>query len=149
MSVQDDKEEKVADRDQDQQNQNQDQDHDQDQDQGQGQNQKQTQGQDQEAPEKPEPDEKHKKKAAEMMTAYEDRPTVVLPGSGGMITGTAVNDWLDEDGNPKFGDAESADKAESDDDTDARDLKEQIEKDKALNEELRKAAKAENKGEKR
>jgi hypothetical protein len=140
MSVQDDKEEKVADRDQDQQDQSQNQ--------GQGQNQKQTQGQDQEAPEKPEPDEKHKKKAAEMMTAYEDRPTVVLPGSGGMITGTAVNDWLDEDGNPKFGDAESADKAESDDDTDARDLKEQIEKDKALNEELRKAAKAENKGEK-
>ena len=33
-----------------------------------------------------------------MMTAYEDRPTVVLPGSGGAVSGTAVNDWLDEDG---------------------------------------------------
>ena len=47
--------------------------------------------------EKPEPDEADKKKAAEMMTAYEDRPTLVLPGSGGMVSGTAVNDWLDEE----------------------------------------------------
>jgi hypothetical protein len=127
MSVQDDKEEKVAGQDEDQQGQ----------------------GQDQRTTEKPEPDEDAKQKAAEMMTAYEDRPTVVLPGSGGMITGTAVNDWLDEDGNPKFGDADSDDKAESDDrDADSRDFKDQIEKDKALNEELRKAAGAENKGEK-
>ena len=55
--------------------------------------------------EKPEPDEEDKKKAAEMMKAYEDRPTLVLPGSGGMVSGTAVNDWLDEDGNPKYGEA--------------------------------------------
>ena len=65
------------------------------------------------------------------------RSTVVLPGSGGMITGTAVNDWLDDDGNPKFGDGEGSD-----------DMKEQVEKDKAHNVELRKAAGAENKGEK-
>jgi hypothetical protein len=137
MSVQDDKEEKVA-------GQNKDQHQEQDQDQGQRQDQQeQSQGQGQQATEKPEPDEEHKKKAADMMSAYEDRPTVVLPGSGGMITGTAVNDWLDEDGNPKFGDAESDDK-----DADSRDLKEQIEKDKALNEELKKAARADNKGEK-
>jgi hypothetical protein len=50
--------------------------------------------------EKPEPDEEAKEKAAEMMTAYEDRPTLVLPGTGGAVSGTAVNDWLDDDGNP-------------------------------------------------
>jgi hypothetical protein len=92
----------------------------------------------QQATEKPEPDEDDKKRAAEMMTAYEDRPTVVLPGSGGMITGTAVNDWLDDDGNPKYGDGEGSD-----------DMKEQVEKDKAHNVELRKGAAEENKGEKK
>ena len=135
MSVQDDKEEKVAGQDQDQH-----------------QHQEQKQDQDQQATEKPEVEEKHKEKAAKIMTAYEDQPTVVLPGSGGMITGTAVNEWLDEDGNPKFGEPESDDKAESNekagsDGKDARDFKEQVEKDKALNVELRKAAAEENKGE--
>ena len=91
---------------------------------------------------KPEPDENAKKKAAEMMTAYEDRPTLVLPGTGGKVSGTAVGDWLDEDGNPKGSDAtDSDDSAEADQD--------QIEKDKAWNAELREAAAAENKGEKR
>lgn len=47
--------------------------------------------------------EKAKEAAAEMARAYEDRPTVVLPGSHGTVSGTAVNDWLDEDGNPKYG----------------------------------------------
>jgi hypothetical protein len=60
-----------------------------------------------------------------------DRPTLVLPGSGGMVSGTAVNDWLDENGNPKYEDEE-----------DYEAQKEQIEKDKALNEELKKAAAA-------
>jgi hypothetical protein len=92
--------------------------------------------------EKPEPDEEDKKKAAEMMTAYEDRrPTVVLPGSGGMVSGTAVNDWLDDDGNPKFGAPDDAGDGEA--------HKEQIEKDKALNEELKQVSTAENKDEKR
>src|ERR1700758_204616 len=119
MSGQDDKEEKVA-----------------------GQNQ------DRQATEKPEVEEKHREKAAKIMTAYQDQPTVVLPGSGGMITGTAVNEWLDEDGNPKFGDTESNDKAGSDGkDGGSDDFKEQVEKDKALNVELRKAAAEENKGE--
>ncbi|MBW0017163.1 MAG: hypothetical protein JO236_06425, partial [Mycobacterium sp.] len=36
--------------------------------------------------EKPEPDEDDKKEAAKMMTAYEDRPTLVMPGSGKTIT---------------------------------------------------------------
>jgi hypothetical protein len=81
--------------------------------------------------EKPEPDEDDKKKAAEMMESYQDRPTLVLPGTGGMVSGTAVNDWLDEDGNPKGA-------GDQDEDTDVN--KEQIEKDKAWNEELRKVA---------
>lgn len=58
--------------------------------------------------EKPEPDEDAKEKAAEMMKSYEDRPTLVVPGSGGAISGTAVNDWLDDDGNPKFADDEDS-----------------------------------------
>jgi hypothetical protein len=99
---------------------------------------------DQQTTEKPEPDEDDKRKAAEMMTAYQDRPTLVLPGTGGMVSGTAVNDWLDEDGNPKY-DKEVHDDEGSND----KAKKEQIEKDKAWNEELKKAAAAENKGEKR
>ena len=39
----------------------------------------------------------------------EERPTVIMPGSGGTVAGTAVNEWLDDDGNPKYGDeSESA-----------------------------------------
>ena len=131
--------------------------------------------------EKPEPDEEQKEKAAEMMTAYEDRPTLVLPGTSGMVSGTAVNDWLDDEGNPK-GDQEGAegegasdkgaedqsvrdksaedqgtndkgaeDRAENqgeDEGDDNLGKQEQIDKDKAFNEELREAAKQENKGEK-
>ena len=96
----------------------------------------------QQVTEKPEPDEDDKKKAAEMMEAYEDRPTLVLPGTGGMVSGTAVNDWLDEDGNPKGAD----EGASGDQGEDAQANKEQIEKDKAWNEELRKVAQ-EHKGE--
>jgi hypothetical protein len=97
--------------------------------------------------EKPEPNEENKKQAAEMMEAYEEnRATVVLPGSGGAISGTAVNDWLDDDGNPKY----NHDAGGSDDEGSGNESnKEQIEKDKALNDELRKAAAEENKGEKR
>ncbi|CAM3039137.1 hypothetical protein BST27_15405 [Mycobacterium intermedium] len=66
--------------------------------------------------EKPEPDEDAKEKAAEMMKSYEDRPTLVVPGSGGAISGTAVNDWLDDEGNPKFADDKDspANKVEND-----------------------------------
>ncbi|OBI13408.1 hypothetical protein A5712_05270 [Mycobacterium sp. E2327] len=104
--------------------------------------------------EKPEPNEEHKEKAAEMMTAYEERPTLVLPGSGAMVSGTAVNDWLDDEGNPKSETPEGADSNAGSDqqDDEGRDpeaYKEQIEKDKALNEELKKASAEENKGEKR
>jgi len=45
-----------------------------------------------------------RKEVHDMVEAYEDKPTVVLPGSHGTITGTAINEWLDDEGNPKFGD---------------------------------------------
>ena len=39
----------------------------------------------------------------EEIAGYEDnRPTSVLPGSDGTVSGTAVSDWLDEDGNPIY-----------------------------------------------
>ncbi|BBY37683.1 hypothetical protein MMAN_18170 [Mycobacterium mantenii] len=99
--------------------------------------------------EKPEPDEDDKKEAAKMMEAYEDKPTIVLPGTGGSVSGTAVNDWLDEDGNPKHETPEGVDESKDDDsERDEKALQEQIDKDKALNEQLREAAEEENKGEK-
>ncbi|OBG41492.1 hypothetical protein [Mycobacterium sp. E3198] len=110
------------------------------------------QEEDQKLTEKPEINEEHKQQAAEMMKAYKDEATVVLPGSGGMVSGTAVNDWLDEDGNPQHqepDDRGSEDQATADEGRDDEARKEQIEKDKALNEELREASSAENKGEKR
>lgn len=106
--------------------------------------------------EKPEPNDDHKKTAAKMMEAYEEKPTIVLPGTGGSVSGTAVNEWLDEDGNPKDEGSEGADtdaegksdEGKSDEGRDEQALQDQIDKDKALNEELKKAAEAENKGEK-
>ena len=54
--------------------------------------------------EKPEPDESAKQTAKEMAKAYDDEvTTAVLPGSGRTVTGTAVNEWLDDEGNPKYG----------------------------------------------
>ncbi|MGA8253416.1 MAG: hypothetical protein ACLP3C_01675 [Mycobacterium sp.] len=99
--------------------------------------------------EKPEPDEEDKEKAAEMKTAYVDKPTLVLPGSGGAISGTAVGDWLDDDGNPKYANDEDAPAAKAkvdgddkdDGETDEHDFEEQVEKDKKFNEAVIKAAK--------
>jgi hypothetical protein len=55
--------------------------------------------------EKPEITEEHKEKAREMRKDYEDkRPTTAMPGTGGAVSGTAVNEWLDDEGNPKFAD---------------------------------------------
>lgn len=57
------------------------------------------------ASDKPELSEEGKEEVRKMRAAYDDdRPTAVLPGTGGTITGVAVNRWLDDDGNPKFGD---------------------------------------------
>ena len=101
------------------------------------------------ATEKPEPNEEDKEKAAEMMEAYRERPTLVLPGTGGAVSGTAVGDWLDDDGNPKYANDEDApaakaDAAKDDDDDndiDAKDIEEQAAKDKEFNEAVLKDAK--------
>ncbi len=55
--------------------------------------------------EKPTPSDEHKKRAEQMAQSYnEKRPTTVLPGSDSTVTGTAVNDWIDDDGTPVLGD---------------------------------------------
>lgn len=52
-----------------------------------------------------------KEQVRQMRAAYEDdRETAVLPGTDGTITGVAINEWLDEDGNPKFGKDEQQEK---------------------------------------
>ena len=51
----------------------------------------------------PEPTEEHFAKVEEIDKAYDERPTSVLPGSGGTISGTAVSEWLDDEGNPIYG----------------------------------------------
>ena len=52
----------------------------------------------------PELSEEGKEKVRRMQEAYDDdRPTAVLPGTDGTITGVAINEWLDDEGNPKFG----------------------------------------------
>ncbi|WP_067716362.1 hypothetical protein [Nocardia yamanashiensis] len=52
----------------------------------------------------PEIEEKHRKRAHEMAEAYKDeRPLTVMPGTDGMVSGTAVTDWVDEQGRPIFG----------------------------------------------
>lgn len=63
------------------------------------------------APDRPEPTEKpevtdeHREKAKAMAKDNnDDRPTVTMPGTDGAVSGTAVNDWIDDDGNPKFSD---------------------------------------------
>jgi hypothetical protein len=73
-----------------------------------------------EATEKPEVTDEHREKAKEMRKEYEEeRPTVVMPGTDGAVSGTAVNDWIDDDGNPKFAKedgGESTDATNSDSD---------------------------------
>jgi phosphoserine aminotransferase len=54
--------------------------------------------------EMPELSEEGKEKVRQMQEAYnDDRQTAVLPGTNNTITGVAVNEWLDDEGNPKFG----------------------------------------------
>lgn len=76
---------------------------------------------DQPASDKPEFElsEEGKEEVRKMRAAYDDdRPTAVLPGTDGTITGVAVNEWLDDDGNPKFGkdEQQEKDKQQEDDD---------------------------------
>jgi hypothetical protein len=48
--------------------------------------------------------EEGKQEVQRMQDAYDDeRETVALPGTDNTITGVAINEWLDDDGNPKFG----------------------------------------------
>ncbi|MGW4099900.1 MULTISPECIES: hypothetical protein [unclassified Mycobacterium] len=57
--------------------------------------------------EKPPVTAKHHREAERVLNSYDDeRPTVTLPGSHGTVSGTAVNDWLDDDGNPIYGEAD-------------------------------------------
>ena len=52
----------------------------------------------------PEVTDEHRERAKRMVKAYDDdRPTVSVPGTSNTITGQAVADWLDDEGNPKFG----------------------------------------------
>jgi hypothetical protein len=50
--------------------------------------------------------EEGREEVHQMVEAYKDKPTAVLPGTHGTITGTAVSEWLDDEGNPKYGDSE-------------------------------------------
>ena len=51
--------------------------------------------------------EEDRKEAERVMKSYDDsRPTVTLPGSGGTVSGTAVSDWVDDEGNPIYGQAD-------------------------------------------
>jgi broad specificity phosphatase PhoE len=65
--------------------------------------------------ETPELSEEGKEQVQRMQQAYDDdRETVALPGTDNTITGVAINDWLDDDGNPKFGKDEQQKKDEKD-----------------------------------
>ncbi|MDT5065539.1 MAG: hypothetical protein QOK02_1694 [Mycobacterium sp.] len=56
----------------------------------------------------PEVTDEHREQAKEMSKAYDDdRPTVSLPGTSNTVTGQAVADWLDDEGNPKYGEVEN------------------------------------------
>ena len=57
--------------------------------------------------ERPVVTEKNREEARRVMSSYDDsRQTAVLPGSRGTVTGTAVNDWLDDEGHPLYGEPE-------------------------------------------
>ena len=63
--------------------------------------------------------EEGKEAVQRMQAAYDDeRETVALPGTDNTITGVAINEWLDDDGNPKFGKDEQQDKDEHQNDKD-------------------------------
>lgn len=56
--------------------------------------------------EKPEVTDEHREVATEMRKEYEEkyegeRSSIVMPGTGGTVAGTAVHDWVDENGEPQ------------------------------------------------
>ena len=67
--------------------------------------------------------EEGKQEVQRMQDAYDDdRETVALPGTDNTITGVAINEWLDDDGNPKFGkDEEQKDDEQPEDDKQQKD----------------------------
>jgi hypothetical protein len=70
--------------------------------------------------------EEGKAEVERMQDAYDDdRPTVALPGTDNTITGVAINEWLDDDGNPKFGKDEQQKKDEEHKDKQQEDDKQQ------------------------
>jgi hypothetical protein len=82
--------------------------------------------------ETPELSEEGKEKVRQMQQAYDDdRPTAVLPGTGGTITGTAINEWLDDEGNPKFGKDEEQKKQREDAEGESQEHAEQEHAEKA------------------
>ncbi|MGB3894517.1 hypothetical protein [Mycolicibacter sinensis] len=54
--------------------------------------------------EKPEPTPEQIEEAKKQLGTEDHRPTAVMPGTGGTVSGTAVSDWLDDEGNPKYDD---------------------------------------------
>ena len=67
--------------------------------------------------ETPELSEEGKEKVRKMQEAYDDsRPTSVMPGTDKTITGVAVSEWLDDEGNPKFGKDEQQEKEQQQED---------------------------------
>lgn len=61
-------------------------------------------GDERQSSDEPELSDEGKEKVERMQKAYDDdRPTAVMPGTDNTITGVAINEWLDDDGNPKFG----------------------------------------------
>ena len=65
--------------------------------------------------EPPELSDEGKEEVRKMREAYDDdRTTAVLPGTDGTITGVAINEWLDDDGNPKFGKEKQEEKEQED-----------------------------------
>ena len=69
--------------------------------------------------ETPELSDEGKQEVEQMQAAYDDdRQTAVLPGTDGTITGVAINEWLDDDGNPKFGNDKQQDDGEGQEDRD-------------------------------
>jgi hypothetical protein len=65
--------------------------------------------------EKPDVSDEQTEQASEMAKSYvEERPTTVLPGSDATVTGTAVNDWIDDEGNPVHGDVDEGRKEAAD-----------------------------------
>ncbi|ART68063.1 hypothetical protein BTO20_05155 [Mycobacterium dioxanotrophicus] len=66
--------------------------------------------------------EENHRQAEEVMKSYDDtRPTVTMPGTGGTVSGTAVNDWLDDEGKPIYGQADKETDKEAGKDADKGD----------------------------